>query len=108
MRVVINGTIGEIDTMPGCSQIGISHAVFRPVIKRGKGQGGLAHKGRLTHMEDLGYDYALCTVDMSNEAQLHILKKYGWHQIDEFISSKTGHTVGLFGRPLVSHTLPHT
>lgn len=101
MRTKECGVFGELTTMPGCSQVGISHAVFVPEAERGKGKATEANKRRLVHMKyDYGYDYALCTVDLSNHAQLVVLAKNKWRQLDSFTSSKTGHLVGLFGRKL--------
>ena len=92
---------GEIDSLPGCSQIGVSHSVFCPPEHRTKGAGTEANRRRLTLMKaDYGYDYALCTVDLSNHAQLRILAANGWTQLDSFLSSKTGHKVGIFGTQL--------
>lgn len=98
MRVKIKGVIGEIDSLPGCSQVGVSHAVFVPPEDRGRGWGKEANLERLTYMfNELGYDYALCTVDSANLAQVKILEGNGWKKLDEFKSSKTGHTVCLYG-----------
>jgi GNAT superfamily N-acetyltransferase len=88
----------EIDNLPGCSQVAVSNQAFVKVGFRGKGVGTKLHQERLKVIEDLGYDYALCTVDLSNTAQISILTKAEWLQIDSFVSSKTGHRVGIFGK----------
>lgn len=90
--------IEEIDNLPGCSQIAVSHGVFVPKEHRGTGKGGDAHTERLATMSDLGYDYALCTVDAANTAQIKILKKNNWKKLDKFVSSKTGHKIALYGK----------
>lgn len=101
MRVKIKEVVGEIDTLPGCSQVGVSHSVFIPPDLRGKGLGKKANAIRLGYMQEhLCYDYALCTVDLNNARQVHILIENGWQKLDEFISSKTGHRVALYGRRL--------
>lgn len=98
MRYCKNGVYGEIDTLPGCTQVAVSHSVFAPVNQRGKGKGREAMHLRLGMIyHDLGYDYVLCTVDSANERQKHILIQHGWRKLDFFKSTKTGHTVELWG-----------
>lgn len=98
MRYNLDDCIGELTALPGCSQVVVSHGVFVPTHKRGKGVGKKAHKARLAYIQDLGYDYSLCTVDSSNIAQKKILEVNGWKVLDSFVSSKTGHLVLLYGR----------
>lgn len=94
-----NNTIhGEITTMPGCTQIGVSHGVFSRV--RGSGMAVEANHERCKAMVEMGYDYAVCTVDVSNTAQVKVLERNGWKFLSAFKSSKTGHVVSLYGRPL--------
>ena len=93
MRYNESGAIGEIDSLPGCSQISVFHSVFIPVINRSKGLGGYAHKKRIQTAKELGYNVSLCTVSLSNEAQLRILKDNGWRKVHEFMSSKTTNLV---------------
>lgn len=101
MRMCLEGVYGEIDTLPGCTQVAISHGVFVPLGKRGKGSGKAAQAARLSVLKDgLGYDYAICTVDLKNAAQKHILEEAGWRYLSSFTSSKTGHQVAVFGRNL--------
>ena len=67
MRQKICGVYGEIDSLPGCTQVGVSHSVFCPPENRNKGRGTEANKRRLVFMKhDYGYDYAVCTVDLNN------------------------------------------
>jgi hypothetical protein len=91
---------GELDSLPGCSQVVISHSVFSVSPFKGEGSGKRAHAERLGHMRQLGWDYALCTVNMNNAAQLAILTRFNWKKLDEFNSDKTKHIVGLFGKHL--------
>ena len=95
MRFNHYGVIGEIDSLPGCSQVAVFHSVFNPT-ERPKGRGRLAHDARIDQARFLGYNAAMCTVNMDNEAQLKILEKAGWNQVHSFNSIKTGHTVGIF------------
>ena len=91
---------GEIDSLPGCSQIAVSHAVFCNPTARNCGFGNQAHKERLALMKKLGYDFAVCTVDLSNKYQISILEEHDWDLLAEFDSSKTGHEVGIYGKQL--------
>jgi len=91
---------GELDSLPGCSQIVVSHAVFSVSPYKGQGSGKSAHAERLAYMRSLGWDYALCTVNMENKAQLAILNRFNWKQLDVFHSDKTGNDVGVFGKHL--------
>lgn len=101
MRTSIDQVFGEIDSLPGCSQVAVSHSVFVPIGQRGRGHATRANDRRLHLMrEELGYDYALCTVDESNTAQVRVMASNGWSELDRFRSTKTGHTVIIYGRPL--------
>jgi L-amino acid N-acyltransferase YncA len=100
MRINFLGSVAEIDSLPGCSQVAVSHSAFTQPGLRGRGRGRMGNKTRLDYMKTLGYDYALCTIDVANEAQVSILKKNGWSRLDSFVSSKTGHDVALFGKGL--------
>jgi RimJ/RimL family protein N-acetyltransferase len=92
---------GEVDNLPGSSQVAVFHSAFVKPELQNKGYGSLAHEDRLlTAKHELGYDYALCTVDVSNAKQIKILVGFGWKELDTFKSSKTGHTVALYGRGL--------
>jgi hypothetical protein len=91
---------GELDSLPGCSQIVVSHSVFSVSPFKNNGSGKKAHADRLAHMRQLGWDYALCTVDLENKAQMAIMKRFKWKKLDSFNSAKTGHIVGLFGKQL--------
>ena len=76
MRYNHYGVIGEIDSLPGCSQVAVFHSVFNPT-ERQKGRGKMAHDARLDQARYLGYNTAMCTVNMDNIAQLKFLKKLG-------------------------------
>lgn len=100
MRFNHGGVIGEIDNLPGCSQIAVFHSVFVPPNERGAGKGHTAHAERLVEAEHLGYDLCVCTADLSNEAQCRILEAYNWRKVHTFASTKTGHAVGIFVKEL--------
>lgn len=100
MRINISGVIGEISTLPGCTQVAVSHGVFVPEEMRGKGLGKSANTIRQQEMKRLGYDYALCTVEDSNVAQKGVMYANEWKPLGDFLSRKTGHKVILFGKRL--------
>ena len=99
MRQEILGVFGEITTMPGCSQVAISHGVFVPKDLRGRGLGTQANELRVDRCRDLGYDAIICTVCLTNEAQMKVMKANGWREAGNFLSSRTGSVVCLFFKP---------
>ena len=100
MRFNDFGVIGEIDNLPGCSQIAVFHSVFLPQELRGQGLGHKAHDARLKRARELGYQVAVCTVVGDNHAQRQILKEYGWDLCLHFKSNKTDHYVELYTKEL--------
>jgi RimJ/RimL family protein N-acetyltransferase len=100
MRLSNQFGFSELDPLPGCSQVVVSHNSVIYKEHRGLGHGTRANKFRIEKAKFLGYDYILCTVDGSNEAQLRILKNNGWKKLDSFDSRKTGHNVIIFGKRL--------
>lgn len=99
---LLNNYVGEIDDLPGCSQIAVSHSVF--ALKKGAGQGRQANEQRLNIMAELGYDYTLCTSNLTNGPQRTILESNGWTLLASFTSSKTGNLVGVWGRHVPLHS----
>jgi hypothetical protein len=91
---------GEIDSLPGCSQVAVFHSAFVLPEFRNKGHGLAAHIDRLETAMDLLYDVGLCTVARNNEYQITNLTKTGWKQVWKFVSSKTGNEVLVFLRNL--------
>jgi len=101
MRVQHNRVIAEIDTLPGSSQVAVVHGVFTPPGLRGYGMGKRAQQERLEALaNDFMYDAAICTVDMKNSRNIHILEKNGWKFAGCFKSRKTEHDVGIYIRGL--------
>jgi hypothetical protein len=97
MRVKCLEAVGELTSLPGCSQVVVSHAVFIPKEARGRRNAVPSNweRQRLC-FEELGYDLMICTVDAANEAQLRVLAKSGWQKMTSFVSTKTEHTVELW------------
>lgn len=100
MRFNTEGVISEVSDMPGCAQVAVSHYVWLPKGERGRGVGSAVHALRMEKLIELGYDYVLCTVESTNEAQIKILRKGGWEPLADFISAKTGHHVIIAGKLL--------
>jgi hypothetical protein len=48
-------------------------------------------------LHTLGYDYATCTTDASNERQRAILEKAGWSLLQNITNSRTGGITQLWG-----------
>lgn len=97
MRYNLLGVVGELDTLPGCSQIAVSHGVFLPTDKRGHGLGTAANQARKKlAFDELGYDAMICTVAETNAAQKRVLSLNGWTKVRTFWSSKTSHYVELW------------
>ena len=90
----------EIDNLPGCSQLAVSHSVFVLPQYRGKGQGRNNHLLRLERMRDMKYDAAICTVNSTNLKEKKHLEEFGWKKLMEFKSRKTENTVELWGKTL--------
>lgn len=88
----------ELNQFPGCNQIVVSNHSWISPEHRGNGYGRLAHKARLEHIANLGYDYVMCTVRDDNRAQIHILETSGWKKLDTFFNKETEHTVHIYGK----------
>lgn len=88
----------RITAFPEVSTIGIIHQVYIPNGERGKGVGRKQHVERLEWMKNHGFKLALCTVNMTNEAQLKIVSKNGWHLVKIF--ENCGEQVGLYLKSL--------
>ena len=96
----------EIASMPSQPQIGICHGFFVDVSKRGQ---GLAHNLKQTQFDALDsgmYDYGMCTCDAANAAQQAVLKRAGWHLLDEFSNRKTGGHTQIWGSPVKHDKAP--
>lgn len=104
MRIEIRNSAGyqvgeyQLDPMPGCPRVGISHGLRIHEEHRGRGYGKQAMKDRLAKAKELGYDILLATVVSNNERQNAILSKNQWKRVREFTNMKTNHQVTLWMR----------
>lgn len=90
----------ELNPFPGSNQIVVSNHALIYEEYRGKGFGQKQHEQRLGRARSLGYDAIVCTVNLINSAELHILKKNGWVAGMVFKSSETGHSVQVWSKCL--------
>ena len=86
----------QLDDLPGCSQVCVSHSAFVLPDKRREGFGTAYHQERLRQIADLKYDCAIATVADGNEYQKRILTEARWTCVHKFKSRKTGHYVGIW------------
>lgn len=86
----------QLDDLPGCSQVCVSHSAFVLPHLQGKGHGTKDHEFRLIQMKELLYDVALATVNLNNKRQVHIMERNGWKLVHTFASSKTQNSVGIY------------
>lgn len=70
-------------------------------LKRGQGLAHCLKKKQMTTLRELGYDYATCTVDKQNKAQICVLRRAGWGRLAEFNNTKTGGITQLWGRAII-------
>lgn len=87
----------EIDSTPGQPQIAHCHSLHIKREHRGKGHGRSLKAHQMQMLQSLGYDYATCTTDASNEPQRAILERAGWHLLQNITNSKTGGITQLWG-----------
>jgi hypothetical protein len=85
MRMNIGGVFTELTSLPGSSQVVVSHGVYLPEELRGQGIGTAANIERQRiAFDELGYDMMICTVSEENEAQIKVLAKAGWYWLTSF------------------------
>lgn len=102
MRIVDSSGMvySTLTPLPGSSQVCIFHDTFVHLNHRNQGLGSKAHQERLNTARKLGYNYAICTVDKNNLPQTEILNSFYWKELSNFLSTKTGHQIALFGKTL--------
>lgn len=88
----------SLTPLPGNNDILVSHGAWVNTHLRGKGLGQQLHQERIEYAKNHGQTYMLATVDADNKAQVHIMQKNGWKELDSFVSECTCHRVILFGR----------
>jgi len=87
----------ELDSVPSQPQIAHCHGLFVHPAHRGKGLGHELKRDQMNLLARLGYDYATCTVDSSNDRQRAVLERAGWHLLQNIPNSRTGGITQLWG-----------
>lgn len=87
----------EIDSVPGQPQIAHCHSLHIKLEHRGQGLGCALKAHQMQTLHALGYDYATCTIDGSNERQRKVLTKAGWNMLQNITNSRTGGITQLWG-----------
>lgn len=92
------GVVGHFDLepMPRCPKVAISHSLEINSEHRGKGFGRLAMEQRLQLAKSLGFQVIICTVREGNTAQERIMSRFNFRRITFFDNPTTDHRVGLW------------
>lgn len=87
----------QVDSMPQQPQLALCHGFFVPLRQRGRKFAHQLKKQQMQFLDGENFDYALCTVDGANAAQLAVLTKAGWQQLAEFANTRTGGRTQIWG-----------
>lgn len=87
----------HIEPAPSQPQMAHCHGFFVRYGMRGRGHGHVLKELQMQMLKRLGYDFATCTVDAGNAAQITILQQSGWRMLAEFANSKSGGKTQLWG-----------
>lgn len=85
----------QLNLMPACPNICISHGAYVNSEFRGRGLGSLLHDLRLQIARYWGCQYVMATDDFANTAQSRILKNARWRKLLTFKNYLTDHDVNL-------------
>jgi hypothetical protein len=88
----------ELNPFPGCSQIVVLNHAFIYPEKRRQGKGSVNHKLRVERAKFMGFNYLICTVKANNTAELAILNKNKFKELDQFLNTESGNLVKIFGK----------
>lgn len=87
----------EVDSLPSQPQVAICHGFFVAPSARGQGFSHQLKKAQAEILKGLAYDYAICTVMASNEAQKRVLEKAGWAPLAGFYSARQDAQIEIWG-----------
>lgn len=95
-------TIGyfDLDPLPGCPEVGVSHAMCIFGKHRGKGYGARALEERCKLVKTLGFAMLICTVASGNKPQEKLLPRAGFRSVSFFDNERTGNRVVLWVKNL--------
>lgn len=87
----------EIDSLPSQCQVAICHGFYIKPDSRGKGKANELKQYQNACVQELGYNYAICTVVANNYAQKRVLANNGWAKLTEFYSERQDEDVEIWG-----------
>lgn len=99
-RFATDKSVRIFSDFPGMPQVCVSHDAMMYIEHRKQGHGHAEHVKGIEKMKELSYDYALCFVRTDNVAQIKILEKANWKQIQSFIWTHGCDTYHLYGRAI--------
>ena len=88
----------EIDSLPSQCQVAICHGFYIKPASRGSGKAHDLKQYQNACVQELGYNYAICTVVANNYAQKRVLATNGWAKLTEFYSERQDEDVEIWGR----------
>ena len=91
----------HIEPTPSQPQVAHCHGFFVPHDKRGRGYAHALKQKQMAELSLLGYDYATCTIDRKNKAQMCVLLRAGWAWLSEFNNTKTGGITQIWGCAII-------
>lgn len=97
MRFAHNSGAYHIEPAPSQPQLAHCHGFYVDHDKRRQGLGSVLKAQQMRTLSQLGYDFAICTVDGQNQAQITILQQAGWNVLAEFDNRKTGGITQVWG-----------
>lgn len=77
----------RLSTLPGNTRVFISHAVWLPEGKRGRGLGRKLLTARIASLREAGAKLVLATVNNKNAREAHLLRKKGYRRYVNFGST---------------------
>lgn len=83
----------SLSDFPGCCSYLVSHDTLVNYDFRNRGIAQLLQPIKENIARMAGYTFLVCTTITSNEAQNHILQKFGWEKVYENINRRTGNSV---------------
>ncbi len=86
----------EIDSLPSQCQVAICHGFYIKPDSRGKGKANELKQYQNACVQELGYNYAICTV-VANMAQKRVLARQGWTKLTDFYSERQDEDVEIWG-----------
>lgn len=87
----------EIVSLPSQCQVAICHGFYIKPDSRGSGKANDLKQYQNACVQELGYNFAICTVVANNYAQKRVLANNGWMKLTEFYSERQDEDVEIWG-----------